>query len=224
MYWHKRLRNVTAVVLAVVGFVATSAATSGALAAGTVPQHLTKAQAAIADGLRLKAEIKLLDPYVVTNERGTLTLSPPAALARHVDPRHMAMLRNGLATVNQKIQAGELMVTSGHRVVDPKAVAFNIQWNWNGRSWQWWGVQDYFNEYWTLKIEAAYNMGAALATICAVVAAALAQPEVSLVCGIAVGVLWFGAAWMAWADNGGGVVVSQTYTPFPIGGIWISGQ
>jgi hypothetical protein len=29
---------------------------------------------------------------------------------------------------------------------------------------------------------------------------------------------------MAWADNGGGVVISQTWTPFPFGGIWISGQ
>jgi hypothetical protein len=230
MLWLKRLwcnaalRNSLAAVVAVAGVAGTSPATSIALAASAGPREQPNAMSAQAVGARLQAAIKLLDPYVVNNSDGTLALSAPAAVARHVNTGDMITLRDGLATVNAKIKAGELATAAGHRVFDPKATVFNIQWNWTFRSYHWWGEQDWFSEYWTLKIEAAYGMGAAAAGICAVVAGAFGIAPVALLCGIAAGVLAFGAAWVMWADNGGGVVFSQTWTPFPIGGIWISGQ
>jgi len=215
------LRNSVALVVAVVGFAGTSPSTPAALAA-TAPS--AGAQAAASPAVRLQSEIRLLDRYVVTKADGTLALSPPAAVARQVDRGDMVTLQNGLVTVNQKIRNGELVATSNHRLVDPKATAFNIQWNWTFRAYYWWGEQDWFSEYWTLKIEAAYGMGAGVAGICAVIAGALGAEPVAILCGIAAGVLAFGAAWVMWADNGGGVVFSQTWTPFPFGGIWISGQ
>jgi len=221
LWRNSHIRNVLGLIVAVLSFAGTSPSTQVALAA-TNPS--TSAQDAVSPGARLQAEIKLLDRYVITNADGTLALSPPASVVRHVNAADLAILRTGLTTVNAKIEAGELQSTSDHRLVDAKATTFNIQWNWTGRTYHWWGVQDWFSEYWTLKIEAAYNMGAAAAGICAVVAAGLGVAPVGIACGVAAGVLAFGAAWMAWADNGGGVVISQTWTPFPFGGIWISGQ
>jgi hypothetical protein len=212
MWFHSRLRYVLAVVVAVVGFAGTSPTTSATLAAGAPPAHT------------LQAEIKLLDRYVVRDGQGTLTLSAPAAVTRQVDPADLTMLRNGLAVANQKVQAGELVITSGHQLVDPKAVGFNIQWNWTGRAYHWWGMQAFFSEYWTVKMEGLYNMGAAAGAGCAIIAAALGAAPVALICGIFSAVLWFGAGWLQWADNGGGDIISQTWTPFPIGGVWINGQ
>lgn len=219
--WHRsQLRSVLALVMALVGFTGMSPAPAAFAAAVSQPNHVN----ADAPGLRMQSEVKLLDRYVVTSPDGTLALTPPSNVVSHVDPGDMALFRSGLATVNAKISAGELVVGANHNLADPTATGFNIQWNWTGRKWFWWGEQDWFSEYWTLKIEAAYNMGAAATTICAIIAAALGAAPVALLCGIAAAVLAFGAAWMQWADNGGGVVISQTWTPFPIGGIWISGQ
>jgi hypothetical protein len=230
MLWLKRLwcnsalRNSLAMVVAVAGFAGTSPATSSVMAAGAGPEQQSNVVSAQAAGARLQAEIKLLDPYVVTNADSTLALSPPAAVARRVDAGDMATLRNGLTTVNEKIKAGELATGPGHRVFDPKATAFNIQWNWTFKAYYWWGVQDWFSEYWTVKLEGLANMGAAASTLCGVIAAALGAEPIAIACGVAAAVLWFGAGWLQWADNGGGDVISQTWTFFPVGGVWISGQ
>jgi hypothetical protein len=216
----RRVRDTLSLVVAATAFAGTSPST-GVLAATVSQPSQPSAQTA---GQRLQFEIKLLDRYVVTNADRTLALEAPANVLRHVDRSDMALLEAGLAVVNRKIQAGELKVEANHRLTDVKATTFNIQWNWTGRRWFWWGEQDWFSEYWTLKIEAAYNMGAAAGGICAVIAAALGAEPVAILCGIAAAVLAFGSAWMQWADNGGGVVISQTWTPFPLGGIWISGQ
>jgi len=215
------LRNTLAMAVALAGFAGTSPSTA-ALAASV--SQSSRPAAAQNTAQRLQSEIALLDRYVVKNADGTLALTAPSQVTGHVGRGDMTLLTNGLAIVNQKIRAGELQVGANHRVFDPKATAFNVQWNWTFRAYYWWGEQDWFSEYWTLKIEAAYNMGAAAAAICAVVATALGAAPVGILCGIAAGVLAFGAAWMQWADNGGGVVISQTWTPFPLGGIWISGQ
>jgi hypothetical protein len=213
MWWHSRTRYVLTVVVAVIGFVGASPATSaGALAAGAPSKH------------SLQAEIKLLDRYVVTDGNGTLALSPPAAVARQVDPADLTMLLNGLAVANQKVQSGELVITSGHQLVDPKSVGFNIQWNWTGRVYHWWGLQSFFSEYYTLKLEGLYTMGAGAAGICAAIAGALGAAPVALICGMAAAILAFGVGWLMWADNGGGDIISQTWTPFPFGGAWINGQ
>ena len=217
---YSRFRIVFAAVLAVVGIAVTGLVAS----AGAPGQPASKPHPAVTAGERLRAEIKLLDRYVITNADGTLGLSPPAAVMRRVDPGDMATLRNGLAAVNQKIVTGELVTTAGGRLVDPKAVAFNIQWNWTGTVWYWWGKQYYFNEYWTLKLELYAQMGSGVGVVCAAISAALVQPEGVLLCGIAIGILQFGANWMKVVDNGGGVVFSETWTSFPTGGIWISGQ
>jgi hypothetical protein len=212
MWFHSRLRYVLAVVVAVVGFAGTSPPTSATLAAGAPPTH------------RLQAEIKLLDRYVVSDGHGTLTLSAPSAVTRQVDPGDLTLLRNGLAVANQKVQAGELVITSGHQLVDPKAVGFNIQWNWTGRVYHWWGLQSFFSEYYTLKLEGLATMGAGAAGVCAAIAAALAAAPVALICGMAAAILAFGVGWLMWADNGGGDIISQTWTPFPFGAAWINGQ
>src|ERR1700730_9963908 len=195
MLWAKRLwcnarvRNVIAIVVAVVGFAGTSPSTTSAVLAAAAPSQHANAQAGVTDGARLQREIKLLDPYVVTNADGTLVLSPPAYVSRQVDRADMARFLGGLATIDLKIKTGELVSTTNHRLVNPKETAFNIQWNWTGRSYYWWGVQSWFSEYWTLKIEAAYNMGAAGAGLCAVVAAALGAAPIALVCGVAAAVI-----------------------------------
>ena len=219
-WWQSRFRIVFAAVLATVGIAVTGLAAS----ASAQSQPATKVQPAVTAGERLRAEIKLLDRYVITNADGTLALSPPSAVTRHVDPGDLATLRRGLVTVNQMILAGELVTTAGGRLVDPKAVAFNIQWNWTGTVWYWWGKQYWFNEYWTLRLEQYAQMGSGAATVCAAISAALGQPEGVLICGVAIGVITFGAYWMQAVDNGGGVVISETWTSFPTGGIWISGQ
>ena len=210
MWWCSRARHVGAAILGVTALALAAPVTAHAQATPPASSWRT--------------EIQLLDRYVASQPDGSLALSAPAAVVMRVNPSHLAALRAGLATVNQKLAAGELVIGPHHRLVAPTATKFNVQWDWTGSVYSWWGVQYYFSEYWTLKIEGLANMGAGFAALCAVISTALGQPEIGLVCGIASAVLWFGAGWLQWADNGGGDVISETYTPFPMGGIWISGQ
>jgi len=224
MSWHSRVRNVIAVALAVAGVVGTTPATAATVAAAAPSQQSVRIQTAAAGAARLRAEIKLLDPYVVTRADGTLALSPPASISRQVNAGDMATLRNGLVAVNQKIGAGELVSTAGHQLVDPKAVDFSVQWNQTKRVTNWWGMQYYFSQYWTSKLEGLANMGAAAGALCAFIAALYGAAPIAILCAVASAILWFGAGWLQWADNGGGDIIAETWTPFPAGGIWISGQ
>jgi hypothetical protein len=181
-------------------------------------------QAVISDGVQYAAEIKLLDPYVFTSAGGTLRLTPPASVLKQVHPAHLQVLESGLAAVNGKILAGELKTTAGHQVYDPTSVDFNIQWNWTGKKWNWWGMSYWYSEYWTQRIEAYTHVAGDVAAICAFIAAIVAQPEIAVICGLAAAILTFGADWMAAVDHGGGVVLNTTWTPFPIGAAWIWGQ
>jgi hypothetical protein len=181
-------------------------------------------QAAVSDGVQFGAEIKLLDPYVFTNGDGTLRLTAPASVLKRVRPTHLQVLESGLAAVNGKILTGELKTTAGHQVYDPTSVGFNIQWNWTGHKWNWWGMSYWYSEYWTLKIEGLAGIGIGVTGLCAVLAAALVQPEVVTLCAIAAAILTIGVGWMMVADNGGGVVFNTTWTPSPYGAAWIWGQ
>ena len=185
---------------------------------------LTGRQAVISDGAQYAKEIKLLDPYVFTSGDGTLRLTPPGSVLKQVHPTHLQVLKSGLAGVNGKILAGELKTTADHQVYDPTSVGFNIQWNWTGRKWNWWGMSYWYSEYWTLKIETYAHVVGDIAGLCAFIAAIVGQPEIAIICGLAALVITLGADWMAAADNGGGVVLNTTWTPFPFGGTWIWGQ
>jgi hypothetical protein len=201
-----------------------SATPAAAAAAPNPGGGLAGRQAVISDGAQYAKEIKLLDPYVFTSGDGTLRLTPPGSVLKQVHPTHLQVLKSGLAAVNGKILAGELKTTAGHQVYDPTSVGFNIQWNWTGRKWNWWGMSYWFSEHWTLKIEGLAGIGIGVTSLCAVLAAALLQPEVVTLCGIAAAVLTIGVGWMMVADNGGGVVFNTTWTPFPYGAAWIWGQ
>lgn len=207
---------ITAVVWTASGTPAASSPSPGGGSAGR--------QAAISEGVQFAAEVKFLDPYVFTNADGTLRLTAPASVLKRVHPAHLQVLASGLAAVNGKVLAGELKTTARHQVYDPTSVDFNIQWNWTGKKWNWWGMSYWYSEYWTQRIEAYSHVVGDVAALCAFIAAIVAQPEIAIICGLAAAVLTLGADWMAAADNGGGVVLNTTWTPFPFGGAWIWGQ
>lgn len=211
---------VTTAAMASLGFAASTQAASPAQGS----TRATAPQSAIAVGKQYQAEIKLLDPFVSTNADGTLSMAAPHSVMQRVDSGHMKSLLAGLADVNAKIRAGQLKTTAAHQVYDPTSVGFNIQWNWTGKKWNWWGMSYWFSEHWTLKIEGMVTIGTGVAGLCAVLAAILVQPEVVILCGIAAAILTIGIGWMMVADNGGGVVFNTTWTPFPYGAAWIWGQ
>lgn len=181
-------------------------------------------RSAIAVGKQYQAEIKLLDPFVSTNADGTLSLAAPHSVMQRVDSGHMQALLAGLADVNAKIRAGQLKTTAGHQVYDPTSVDFNIQWNWTGKKWNWWGMSYWYSEYWTQRIEAYSHVVGDVAALCAFIAAIVAQPQIAIICGLAAAIFTLGADWMAAVDRGGGVVINTTWTPFPYGAAWIWGQ
>jgi hypothetical protein len=216
----KLVASITTTVIAFAGLA--SATQAASLSQANV--RPTQEQAAIADGKRYAAEIKLLDPYVLVNPDGTLALAAPTSVTQRVQFSHLTTLLAGLAGVNAKIRAGELKSTASHQLYDPTVSGFNIQWNWTGQKWNWWGMSYWFSEYWTWKIEGLATIGAGIATLCGVIAAAVGAAPIAILCGVAGAILAIGVGWMMVADNGGGVVFNTTWTPFPYGGVWIWGQ
>lgn len=188
------------------------------------PTRATKQQSVVADGKRYAAEIKLLDPYVVRNADGTLTLAAPAAVTQRVKAGDLATLQAGLADVNGRILAGQLKTTATHQVYDPSYTAFSVQWNWTGQQWHWWGMSYWYSEYWTIRIENYARVVADVAAVCAFIAAVVQAQPVAIICGLAAVLITLTVDWMTAVDRGGGVVLNSTWTPFPYGAQWIWGQ
>lgn len=160
--------------------------------------------------------VKLLDPYVVRIDDGTLALNAPSSLTSRIGTATMSQVGSGMALVNGEIRAGRLVATANHRLYDPKAGALSVQGGWTGEHWYWWGIQIFLSEYYTQKFMAALAIGAGVFALCAAIPALANQVAcgiLSALLAIFAGIIWF-------VDNGNGVF----FTHYWLGGDYVWGQ
>jgi hypothetical protein len=181
-------------------------------------QQLTAFKAQQKAALEFQATVRALDPYVQRSSDGTLSLNPTTQVEREVNSTYLAQLRAGLEILNRQIRAGMLRTTYDHRVYDPADTTLSIQGGWSGHLNYWWGVRYYLKELDTLHLEGALAMGAASATLAAIICGPTGVG--TLVFGVVAAVLSFGIGWIVYVDNGNGIIINAPY----VGGIWLQGQ
>lgn len=197
--FRQRSKIGSAVIVAIAGMTLTATVNAGASAP---PARHSVVQSSGNHHDRDQAIIKLLDPYVVRTDAGTLALNAPQAVTAAIGLATMSKIQSGLAQVNDEIRAGRLVATADHRLHNPNARGLSVQGGWTGLSWQWFGFDMYLSEYYTQKLEAAIAGGVALFGFC------MAIPAIAnnVACGALAAsfalldaVIWF-------VDNGNGVI------------------
>jgi hypothetical protein len=169
-----------------------------------------------AQAASLTTTAQTLEPYLVRQANGTLTLNAPANVISGLPVADVRALGTGLNAVNAKIAAGQLQTSSAGAVFDPKTDRLAFQGGWTGYGHDWWHDYACLNHNDVQRL-AHYGLNQ-LSN-----AALLALAFFGGVIGFAISlVALVYSGWMYTADHGNGSCLNFGHWPPP--NIWVTSQ
>jgi hypothetical protein len=173
-------------------------------------------QKASANGTSLLTTARTLEPYLVRQANGTLSLTAPASVVNRLPAPDVQALASGLNALNASIAAGELRTTPAGAVFNPTTDRLMLQGNWSGFGQDWWHAYLCLSHNDVIRMT---NFGwwsmsaagiAALSAFSSVLAAAIGT------------VVALYGGWMYLADHGSGSCLNFGHWPPP--NMWVTSQ
>jgi hypothetical protein len=164
----------------------------------------------------LATTARTLEPYLVRQANGTLTLNAPANVLNGLPAGDVQALGTGLNALNTTIASGALRTNRAGAVFDPNTDRLTLQAGWTGFGQDWW------HGYYCLSHEDLQKMtryGVAGLTSVAIVVIARLAKLLGFAIAVVVGLY---TSWMDLADNGRGSCLNLGHWPPP--NAWVTSQ
>lgn len=169
-----------------------------------------------AQAVSLTTTARTLEPYLVRQANGTLTLNAPANVINGLPGADVQALGLGLNALNSRIAAGQLQTSSAGAVFDPKTVSFTFQGGWSGFGRDWWHDYLCLSHY---DVGRMTNFGYWAMTGAGIAAIAAFSNVIGAAIAIVVGLY---SGWMYLADHGNGSCLNFGHWGPP--NIWVTSQ
>lgn len=155
-----------------------------------------------------------LAPSIARADDGTLELETTAADAGvNSDTFHQILA--SLDALNESVLRGELLTTEQLQITPANPSVLH-----NGVIYYWWGMEVHFTKATLDQIIGAMNAGAGVATIIAIVTAALGGGVAGIAPGVVAALFTIGSGVLQACANSNGVIVSRPY----VGPVWCGGH
>lgn len=151
-----------------------------------------------------------MEAHMGVNSANELFLDVTTAAEVGIDEESFTALKAAMEHTNALLRSGKVKLsdvhfyTKGPKEADNFTVTADDCAGTTAAYLYWWGYRFYMDECLTQQIEGLLWMGAGVSAVCGVLAAFFGQVEITLLCGLAAGLITIGAGYIQYVDGGGG--------------------
>lgn len=151
-----------------------------------------------------------MEAHIGVNSANELYLDVTTGKEIGIDEESFNALKAAMDHTNARLRSGEIKLsdvhfsTKGPKVLDNNVFTIASCAGTTAAYLYWWGYQFYMDECLTQQVEGLLYMGAGVSTIAAALSVPFGQVEVTIILGLAAGLMGLGGGYLQYIDGGGG--------------------